>query len=78
MTRARLVVFSKHDCGLCDELKARLRHRQIPFEECDIRQREDWFERYRERMPVVKLPDGKEYDPPFSDALIEGWTAQNI
>ena len=79
MTNAvSLVVFSKHDCALCDELKERLRRWHIAFEECDIRLREDWFECYRERVPVVRLPGGEEHDPPFSETLLAAWAAQNI
>lgn len=73
--RHELVVFSKHDCPLCDELKDRLKGRNIPFAEHDIRSRRDWFDRYGQRVPVVLLPHGEEFDPPFSNLQLESWSA---
>ena len=62
-----LVVYTKHDCPLCEEFTLRLKHHRIRFETRDIRENTDWYHRYRERVPVVQLSDGKEVDPPFSD-----------
>lgn len=74
--RPPLVLYSKHDCPLCEEVADRLRHLNIPIEVRDIRSRLDWFERYRERVPVVVLPGGQEQDPPFTFATLESWKAK--
>jgi len=73
--RPAWVLYSKHDCPLCEEVVERLRQLNIPVEVRDIRSRLDWFERYRERVPVVVLPGGQEQDPPFTDAELKSWSA---
>lgn len=73
--RQLLVLYAKHDCPLCEEVALRLGRLGIPFEVRDIRSRLEWFERYRERVPVVVLPDGREQDPPFTDLQFEAWSA---
>jgi glutaredoxin-related protein len=69
-----LVVFTKHDCPLCDEFTRRLRQHHIRFEKRDIRTDLDLLGRYRDRVPVVRLPDGQEIDPPFSDVTLATWS----
>jgi phosphoglycolate phosphatase-like HAD superfamily hydrolase len=71
---ARLLLYSRHDCPLCDELKDRLRAQRLRFEERDILGSDVWYELHRERIPVV-VAGGREYAAPISDALLEAWTA---
>ena len=63
-------VFTKTDCPLCDELKDRLRHLGVAYMECDITTRSDWYERYKNRVPVLRTAAGREYDPPFDDECL--------
>lgn len=72
---ARLVVYSRAACPLCDELKERLEARRIRFEERDICRSDVWHERYSVRIPVVRAGI-QEFDPPFSDDLLDTWSAQ--
>ena len=70
MTNSEVVIYSKPDCLLCDELKDLLRGRGIPFEERSIVTRLTWFRLYRHRVPVLVMPNGREHGPPFSPAFI--------
>jgi len=60
---ARVVVYSKPDCHLCDDAMAALRHLQaelrFALEERDITADEDLHRAYFERIPVVAV-DGEE------------------
>jgi hypothetical protein len=58
-------VYTKADCPLCDELKDLLGLLGVPYSECDITTRSDWYETYRLRIPVIRTAEGREYDPPF-------------
>ena len=58
-------VFTKTDCPLCDELKDLLRLLGVPYSECDITTRSQWYQTYRFRIPVIRTAAGREYDPPF-------------
>jgi len=59
---ARVVVYSKPDCCLCDEVKAQLRKLQDkhPFEwrEINILEDREAYERFKEEVPVVFI-DGR-------------------
>jgi len=66
-----IVVYTKSACHLCDELKDQLRSLGVVFEECDIATRSEWFETYKNRVPVLVAPDGTEYDPPFTPERTE-------
>ena len=58
----QVVVYSKPDCGLCDELKAQLQRLQRvhPFEwrEVNILENAVAYEKFKEEIPVVFI-DGK-------------------
>ena len=59
---ARLVLYSRPGCHLCDEARIVLERIGEPFDEVDIDSDDELFKRYLERIPVVAL-DGEElYD----------------
>jgi glutaredoxin len=59
---ARLVLYSRPGCHLCDDARAVLQRIGEPFDEVDIESDDDLHKRYLERIPVVAL-DGQElYD----------------
>ena len=59
---ARLVVYSRPGCHLCDDARVVLERIGEPFDEIDIDSDDELFKRYLERIPVVVL-DGEElYD----------------
>ena len=59
---ARLVLYSRPGCHLCDDARVVLEHIGEPFDEIDIDSDDELFKRYLERIPVVAL-DGEElYD----------------
>jgi glutaredoxin len=59
---ARLVMYSRPGCHLCDDARVVLLRVGEPFEEVDIDSDDELFKRYLERIPVIAL-DGEElYD----------------
>jgi glutaredoxin len=59
---ARLVLYTRPGCHLCDDARAVLERIGEPFDEIDIDSDDELFKRYLERIPVVVL-DGEElYD----------------
>jgi glutaredoxin len=59
---ARLVLYSRPGCHLCDEARVVLERVGEPFDEVDIESDDELLKRYLERIPVVVL-DGQElYD----------------
>jgi glutaredoxin len=59
---ARLVLYSRPGCHLCDDARVVLDRVGEPFEEVDIESDDQLLKRYLERIPVVVL-DGQElYD----------------
>jgi glutaredoxin len=54
-----VTIYSKTDCHLCDRMKARLKElqRRHPFEllEVEIREGDDFFALYKERIPVITI-----------------------
>ena len=59
---ARLVLYSRPGCHLCDDARVVLERIGEPFEEVDIESDDELLKRYLERIPVVAL-DGQElYD----------------
>jgi hypothetical protein len=65
-----LIVYTRANCPLCDALKDELVRIGMPFEERDIVTCSEWYQRYRERVPVVMDPSGAELDPPFGPARL--------
>jgi glutaredoxin len=59
---ARLVLYSRPGCHLCEDARVVLERIGEPFDEIDIDSDDELFKRYLERIPVVML-DGEElYD----------------
>jgi glutaredoxin len=59
---ARLVLYSRPGCHLCDDARVVLERIGEPFDEIDIESDDDLHRRYLERIPVITL-DGQElYD----------------
>ncbi|MGG3842046.1 glutaredoxin family protein [Anoxybacillus kestanbolensis] len=54
----KIVVYSKENCCLCDEVKDILRELQVEWEEVDIYKNEQWLERYQLMIPVIEI-DGE-------------------
>jgi len=72
----RLTLYSKPGCHLCEEAKAkveRMRARgfDLTVEERDISADPDLFERYRNVIPVIELPDGRTLEAPISQYKLE-------
>ena len=63
---ARVTLYSRPDCHLCDDAREVLRRVGEPFEEVDIETSDDLFKRYLERIPVVCV-DGAEAFELFVD-----------
>jgi glutaredoxin len=59
---ARITLYSRPGCHLCDDARLVLRRIGEPFDEIDIESDDELHARYLERIPVVAL-DGEElYD----------------
>jgi glutaredoxin len=59
---ARLTLYGRAGCHLCDEARKVLERIGEPFDEIDIESDDELHKRYLERIPVVAL-DGEElYD----------------
>ena len=59
---ARITLYGRPDCHLCDEARLVLGRIGEPFDEIDIESDDALLKRYLERIPVVAL-DGEElYD----------------
>jgi glutaredoxin len=59
---ARITLYGRDGCHLCDDARAVLERVGEPFAEVDIDSDDDLFKRYLERIPVIAL-DGEElYD----------------
>ena len=63
---ARITLYSREDCHLCDDARDVLRRVGEPFEEVDIDTNDELFKRYLERIPVVAV-DGTEAFELFVD-----------
>jgi glutaredoxin len=59
---ARITLYGRDGCHLCDEARAVLERIGEPFDEIDIESDDELHKRYLERIPVITL-DGEElYD----------------
>jgi len=59
---ARITLYSRPGCHLCDDARAVLERVGEPFDEVDIESDDALLKRYLERIPVVAI-DGQElYD----------------
>ncbi|HEX5418224.1 MAG TPA: glutaredoxin family protein [Chloroflexota bacterium] len=73
-----IVLWGKTDCSLCDRAKGILDRlsRDYPLQVTyrDITADPDAFERYRYRIPVVELPNGKR----FEGKITEHWLRKEL
>ena len=64
----QVILYSKPDCSLCDQLKVDLAEMQheVEFElvESNIEEDADLFERFRYLIPVLEIGDGELLYPP--------------
>ena len=56
---ARVTLYGRPDCHLCDDAREVLLRVGEPFDEVDIESDDALFKRYLERIPVVAV-DGRE------------------
>ena len=63
---ARLVLYGRPGCHLCDDARTVLERVGEPFEEVDIESDDELLKRYLERIPVVAV-DGEEAFDLFVD-----------
>jgi glutaredoxin len=59
---ARLVLYSRPGCHLCDDARVVLQRIGEPFDEVDIDSDDELFKRYLERIPVITLDGDELYD----------------
>jgi glutaredoxin len=59
---ARLVLYSRPGCHLCDDARVVLERIGEPFEEIDIESDDELHRRYLERIPVIVLDGHELYD----------------
>jgi glutaredoxin len=59
---ARLVLYSRPGCHLCDDARIVLQRIGEPFDEVDIDSDDELFKRYLERIPVIALDGDELYD----------------
>ncbi len=76
MIPVRLTLYSKPGCHLCEDAKAKIEHLRargfdVAVEERDITTDPALFERYRNTIPVVELPDGRTLEAPISEYKLE-------
>ena len=60
-----LTLYSTSACHLCELAKGLLKDSRVEFDEVDIADSDELFERYGLRIPVLKQPDGAELGWPF-------------
>ena len=52
---ARITLYGRPDCHLCDDAREVLLRVGEPFAEVDIERDDDLFKRYLERIPIVAV-----------------------
>ena len=61
----KIILYTKPGCHLCEEALDFLRDlgktTDLRIESRNIMESEEWFDAYRHRIPVVELPDGKQF-----------------
>ena len=65
MANAEIVLYSKPDCHLCEEVKMQLRRLQqhCPFQLCEVNILEDReaFDRFKDEIPVIFINGRKAF-----------------
>ncbi|HEX8204632.1 MAG TPA: glutaredoxin family protein [Solirubrobacteraceae bacterium] len=59
---ARITLYGRPDCHLCDEARQVLERVGEPFDEVDIESDDELFKRYLERIPVVAVDGAESFD----------------
>ena len=59
---ARITLYGRPDCHLCDDARGALERVGEPFEEVDIESDDELFKRYLERIPVVVVDGAEAFD----------------
>jgi glutaredoxin len=59
---ARITLYGRPGCHLCDDARAVLERVGEPFDEVDIESDDALFKRYLERIPVVAIGGQELYD----------------
>jgi glutaredoxin len=54
-----ILIYSKPDCHLCDDAKAILKKLGLEFQEINIEEDAEAFEKYRYEIPVIFLDEMK-------------------
>jgi hypothetical protein len=77
----KLILYSTSACHLCDIAEQILVERQgsgmrFTYEKVDISDSDNLFERYGERIPVVRDASGRELGWPFESEEFAAWMAQ--
>ena len=62
MADARITLYGRPGCHLCEEAREVLRRAGAPFEEVDIESDDELFKRYLERIPVVAVDGDEVFD----------------
>ncbi len=68
-------LFSTTACHLCDIAEGLLLEAGVEFDKVDISDSDELFERYGVLIPVLKRPDGKELNWPFSAGQLQAFMA---
>ncbi len=66
-------LFSTSACHLCDIAEGLLLEAGVMFEKVDISDSDELFERYGVLIPVLRRPDGKELNWPFSPGQLRAF-----
>jgi glutaredoxin len=59
---ARITLYSRPDCHLCDDARAVIERVGEPFDEVDIDGDDELLKRYLERIPVVLIDGGEAFE----------------
>lgn len=61
----KLTLYTRKDCGLCEQAEALLVANALDFTKADINSRADWLEKYITTIPVIAA-NGREVGWPFT------------
>jgi glutaredoxin len=65
-----LILYGTTACHLCELAAALLSAAGVSFEEVDISQSDELFERYGLTIPVLRRDDGQELNWPFDEEAL--------
>lgn len=70
MPQEMLTLYGTSACHLCELAAALLVAADLPFDEVDISESDELFERYGLTIPVVRRADGAELNWPFDEEAL--------